>query len=123
LKGLQADGCFYIQNAEQVIGRDDFDLETAPPPDLAVEIDITRKSLRKLSIYAALRVPEVWRYYGTVCRFYRLSEGRYLEIQVSDSLSGLTPQIIADAVELSKTVGQDEAIKAFGNKVQDLRQP
>jgi Uma2 family endonuclease len=123
LKGLQADGCFYIQHAEQVIGRDDFDLESAPPPDLAVEIDITRKSLRKLAIYAALRVPEVWRYDGIICRFYRLSEGRYSEIQVSDSLAGLTPQMIADAVESSKTVGQDEAIKAFRSKIQDLRQP
>ena len=33
-----------------------------PPPDLVIEVDITRSSLDKLSIYAALRVPEVWRY-------------------------------------------------------------
>ena len=40
----------------------DLDLSTMPPPDLVVENDVTRKSIDRLKIYAALGVPEVWRY-------------------------------------------------------------
>jgi len=35
-----------------------------PPPDLGVEIEISRSTLNRMAIYAALRVPEVWRWDG-----------------------------------------------------------
>ena len=40
----------------------DFSLD--PPPDLAIEIDIAHTSTGKLSLYAAMGVPEVWTYDG-----------------------------------------------------------
>src|SRR5258708_5210617 len=43
-RGLEPDRCFYIQNELVVRGRDDIDLELDPPPDLALEIDISRNS-------------------------------------------------------------------------------
>jgi Uma2 family endonuclease len=122
LKGIEPDDCFYIKNVEHVIGKEDFDEESDPTPDLAIEVEVTRSSLKKLSIYAALGVSEVWRYNGKICRFYGLSEGEYVEIQSSNCLSGLTPQLIAETIELSKTVGQDEACKVFRRKIQDLVQ-
>src|SRR5436190_13235061 len=69
-KGLEADCCYFIKNANFVIDNFDFDVELAPPPDLAVEIDVTNSSLKKLSIYAALSVPEVWRHDGRTVRVY-----------------------------------------------------
>jgi Uma2 family endonuclease len=55
-KGVEAGACFYVRTP--VTGRKDFSLEMGPPPDICVEVDITRNSLKKLSIYAALGVPE-----------------------------------------------------------------
>ena len=40
------------------------DLTVDPPPDLAIEVDISRSSIDKLGIYADLGVPELWFYDG-----------------------------------------------------------
>lgn len=63
-KGLEADQCYYIQNELAVRGKSEIDLAIDPPPDLAIEIDITSSSVDRLGIYAVLGVPEVWRYDG-----------------------------------------------------------
>ena len=60
-KGLEPDECYWIANEHLVRGRLDLDLEVDPPPDLAVEVEITRSVLNRMGIYASLRVPEVWR--------------------------------------------------------------
>ena len=57
-RGLEPDDCFWIQNESRMRGRTDFDPEQDPPPDLAVEIDITSSSLPRMSIYATPGVPE-----------------------------------------------------------------
>lgn len=64
LEGLEPDTCFYIQNAARVIGVRRFDPNEPPPPDIAVEIDITSESLSRFPTYANLAVPEIWRYDG-----------------------------------------------------------
>lgn len=56
---IEPDNCYYIQNEPAVKGRQELDLESDPPPDLAIEIDITSSSVDKLGIYSALGVPEL----------------------------------------------------------------
>ena len=63
-KGLEPDECYYIQNAAAVRGKDRFNLAVDPPPDLAVEVDITSRSIKREPIYRALGVPELWRFRG-----------------------------------------------------------
>ena len=58
-KATEPDLCFYVANAAHVIGKDELDLDVDPPPDLAVEIDVTNESLSKFPIYATLGVPEI----------------------------------------------------------------
>ena len=118
LRGVEADASYYIRNAEKVVGLLKLDVESLPPPDLAVEIDITNSSLDKFGIYAALGVQELWLYDGKICRFYTLNEGKYSEIPVSGFIPGLTGQLIADALELSKTEGQDKARSWFRREIQ-----
>lgn len=120
-KGVEPDASFYIQNAKRVIGKRRIDLESDPPPDIVVEIDLTSSSLHKLPIYAALGIPEVWRYDGRTCRFYALAQGRYLDATVSQFLPRLTGEMLAAVIELSKTQGQDEARRAFRRQVKALR--
>jgi len=74
-RGLEADDCFYLANAPRVRGKK-VDLSVDPPPDLAIEVEISRSALDRMGIYAALRVPEVWRYDGETLRVERLQEDR-----------------------------------------------
>ena len=62
--GLEPDNCFYFQNEARIRGQLTFDLTQDPPPDLAIEIDITHKSLNRFPIYARLGVPALWCYDG-----------------------------------------------------------
>jgi Uma2 family endonuclease len=63
-KGLEPDECFWIKHEKDMRGKKEWTALTDPPPDLAIEIDITRSSINREGIYAALRVPELWRYDG-----------------------------------------------------------
>lgn len=60
--GVEPDNCFYFQNEALVRGKLHFDLDIDPPPDLALEIDLTSKSIPRLPLYARLGVPEIWCY-------------------------------------------------------------
>jgi Uma2 family endonuclease len=63
-KGLEPDECYYVANASAVIGKEEFDWTIDPPPDLAIEVDISRPDVARQPIYAALGVAEIWRYDG-----------------------------------------------------------
>jgi Uma2 family endonuclease len=74
-KGLEADGCYYIQNELAVRGKDAIDLTIDPPPDLAIEVDSTSSSMNRMGIYAALGVPEVWRFEREILTILNLVDG------------------------------------------------
>jgi Uma2 family endonuclease len=112
-KGVEPDTCFYVQNARRIIGRRTITLGVDPPPDVAVEIDTTNESLSKFHIYAALGVPEIWRYDGEKAHFYQLSETSYQEIQSSIAFPLLTAEDLTRFLEQSKTEGQTAAVAAF----------
>jgi Uma2 family endonuclease len=77
-RGLEGDECYWIANEPKVRGRMDIDLEVDPPPDLALEIDVSHSSLNRMEIYAALRVPEVWKWDGvTLTVFWLTDQGTY----------------------------------------------
>lgn len=73
LRGLEADDCYWIDNEPLVRGRKDLDLDNDPPPDVALEVEISRSTLNRMSIYAALRVPEVWRWDGETLSIHLLT--------------------------------------------------
>lgn len=89
-KGIEADAAFYIENEAQMRGKLELDLQKDPPPDLAIEVDVTHGSLDKMPIYAALGVPEVWLYEGERIVFQKLVKGKYKEIERSSALPVLT---------------------------------
>jgi Uma2 family endonuclease len=92
LRGLEPDECYWIAHEAQMRGRDRIDFRVDPPPDLVLEIDITRSSLNRMAIYGILGVPEVWRYSKGVLTFrLRQPDGSYAEVPVSVALPPLTP--------------------------------
>jgi Putative restriction endonuclease len=63
------------------------DLAVDPPPDLAIEIDITSSVLNRMDVYAALRIPELWRFDGQALEVYHLStDGVYASTAKSIAL-------------------------------------
>ena len=74
-RGLEPDLCFYLANSHRVRGKS-IDLRVDPPPDLAIEVEISRSALDRMGIYAALGVPEVWRFDGETLRVERLQDDR-----------------------------------------------
>ena len=120
-KGAEPDCCYYVRNARRIIGKRELSLESDPPPDIVVEIDTTSNSLRKFGIYAALAVPEIWRYDGRIAKIYHLRKKEYAEIPASRFLRGMTGALLAEFIELSKTQGQTEARRAFQRRIRTLR--
>jgi len=82
-RGFEPDSCFYVQHAGQIAGKKRLDLTVDPPPDLALEVDITHSLLDKLSIFAVVGVPEVWRYDGERVRMLALAGDSYVEREQS----------------------------------------
>lgn len=85
--GLEPDTCFYIQNAQQMRERMRIDMAVDPPPDLAIEADVT--SLTTLDIYQALEVPEVWVYTLEKFTINVLIDSRYVESSTSPTFPNL----------------------------------
>ncbi len=103
-KAAEPDDAYYIQNQPLVAGRD-VDLDRDPPPDLVVEVDITHTDINKLQLYAAMGVPEFWRYNGEIWRVYALQDGEYGEVEVSPTFA-LVPKV--KLYEFLATARQDE---------------
>ncbi|MEN3331560.1 MAG: hypothetical protein V7641_925 [Blastocatellia bacterium] len=112
-RGFEPDSCFYFQNAERIRGKDEIDLHIDPPPDLVIEIDITSGSIHKLPIYAALGIPEVWRYVGNRLVILVLAGGSYVEVEESRALPELTGAIIARFIEDSLTLKRPAWMKSI----------
>jgi len=74
-RGFEADESFYIANESAIRGKHHIDLSIDPPPDLVIEIDISRTSMNKFAIYGGLEVPEVWIYDGQSLIVYLHAKG------------------------------------------------
>ncbi len=111
--GAEPDTCFYIENASRIIGKARIDLDTDPPPDVIVEIDISHDSTSKLDFYAALGVPELWRYDERRAKIYHLIDRNYVEMPASLALPPLTADALTGFLEQSKTEGQSAALRSF----------
>jgi Uma2 family endonuclease len=93
-RGMEPDDCFWIEHEPHVrdrlrIGPSD------PPPDLAIEIEVSRTVLDRLGIYAAMGIPEVWRFNGSTIRILRLEQGQYVERAESPVFPGILAEELA----------------------------
>jgi len=107
IAGIEPDTCFYIQNVEAVRGCTNLDLANYPPPDLAIESDVTSNTA--LDAYVALRVPEVWIYSKHQLTIYILADNRYLPATTSPTfpdlpLTELIPQLVQKAISQGTSI-------------------
>lgn len=110
--GIEPDDCFYIQNYKAVIGKNRLDLTVDPPPDLALETDLTSKT--ELDAYAALGVPELWIYQAGKLKINLLQQSKYVESQTSLTFPGIAVvEIIPLFMQRAKEVGVSQALEEF----------
>jgi Uma2 family endonuclease len=98
-RGFEPDASFYVQHAADVRSNTEIDLDRDPPPDLVIEIDLTHPSLDKLPIYAAIGVPEVWRYARQHVIIYRRGAAGYTVADTSAVLPGVTSRQLTQLVQ------------------------
>ncbi|MBU7584051.1 MAG: Uma2 family endonuclease [Nostoc sp. TH1S01] len=110
-KGLEPDECYYIQNELAVRGKDVIDLTIDPPPDLAIEVDNTSSSINRMGIYAALKVPEVWRFDCETLTICSLVNEEYQPCEISLALPIFNAAVLMKFLELSLTMGETSLIR------------
>ncbi|NJN23933.1 MAG: Uma2 family endonuclease [Acaryochloridaceae cyanobacterium RL_2_7] len=112
-KGIEPDQCYYIQNEALVRHVEQIDLSQYPPPDLALEIDITSSSINRMGIYAALKIPEIWRFDGQNLTMFLLSEGDYQSMERSVVFPMLTPEVLQGYLVQRTQQGENAIVKQF----------
>ena len=86
-RGIEADQCYShqlrkIEAAAKIKGK--LASSRMPPPDLAIEIDISPPEIDRPGIYAAMKVAELWRFDGEKVVIERLGrDGRYHSVVAS----------------------------------------
>ena len=113
--GVEPDNCFYFQNESLIRGKLNFNLDIDPPPDLALEIDLTHKSLNRLPIYTRLGVPEIWCYDSGNLKIYQLERGEYSEKSRSLVFPSLNISEIPRLIEQYRPLGR----RAFRQAVRE----
>ena len=103
IAGVEPDTCFYIQNADLVRDCTNMDLSIYPPPDLAIESDVTSKTA--LKAYESILVPEVWIYSNRKLTIHILQSDRYVATDNSLvfpdlSITELIPPLVEQAIKL-----------------------
>ncbi|NJK68745.1 MAG: Uma2 family endonuclease [Microcoleus sp. CSU_2_2] len=113
--GIEPDACFYILNYQRMIGRRRLQPDD-PPPDLAIETDVTSKTT--IDAYLAIGVPEVWVYDSDRFRIYLLQDGEYVESDISPNFPGIAiAQLIPATVERAWQVGNLQALEEFESAI------
>lgn len=111
-QAVEPDDCFYIQNEAKIRGKKRLNLEIDPPPELAIEIDITSRT--KFNNYQELGVTELWRYNGKKLEINILQSGKYVQSETSVAFPNLPiAEVLHDFVEQSKLRGRNATMKAF----------
>lgn len=118
IQGIEPDACFYIQNQHLAIGKNRLDLNIDPPPDLAIEIDLTSRT--QLDNYRSLGVPELWRYDKQGLQIYLLQGGEYVASVVSSTFPDLPiVELVNNCVRQSRSIGSSQAIKELKNWIKE----
>lgn len=113
-KGLEPDKCWWIKNERKMRGKKTFDIDSDPPPDLAIETEISRSALDRMGIYAALKVAEVWRFDGETLRVCHLgASGKYREKTQSRAFPFLSIEKIVFFLRRSETVDETTLLTEF----------
>jgi Uma2 family endonuclease len=117
-RGLEPDECDWIQNAKRFRSLKEYDPTVDPPPDVSLEIDIMSSSVPRMPIYAALRVPEVWRFDHNGLTIHHLGQaGKYKVKNHSRAFPFLPIDEVRRFLNEAETMDDSDWVHAFHNWV------
>lgn len=117
-QGIEPDNCFYIENETAIRGKDRLDLTVDPPPDLALEIDVTSRTHPE--IYQALGVPELWRFEKGKLKIAVLRDNQYIEVAKSPHFPDFPLiEVFPQYLQKVKTQGRNKTMREFRAWVRD----
>jgi len=117
-KGLEPDECYWIRHEAQMRGKKKYSIRRDPPPDLAVEVDVSRSVLNRMKIYAALGIPEVWRLKGRTFIIYLLgADGKYAASTTSVAFPFLPIPVVEQYLRDSDTEDETTLLRSFAEWV------
>ncbi|MEH2201481.1 Uma2 family endonuclease [Nostoc sp.] len=117
-QAVEPDTSFYIQNQAAIIGKNRIDLTIDPPPDLAIEIDITSRT--RFENYELLGVPELWRYTQQSLEISLLKEGKYITSESSPNFPDIPiVELVNKYVQQCLTIGRSQAMRNFRDWVKN----
>ena len=123
-RGLEPDQCFWIARVAEVMGKDEIDLNIDPPPDLAIEVEVSRSLIPKLPIYQTLGIPEIWRWRrGKLEILVLFAESGYVTRQSSVSLPGFPLSLAAEFVERRRLESLMTLMRRFRQAISELPKP
>jgi Uma2 family endonuclease len=120
-RGVEPDSCFYIQNAERILGRR-LNMATDPPPDLAIEVDLTSSSRRRFGVYLQLGIPEVWHYteqQGLI--IYHLRDGNYQACEFSPTFPMISGAVLQQFLQQAASSDDNAVIRALRQWLRERR--
>jgi Uma2 family endonuclease len=120
-RGFEPDSCFYIQNAFRIWGKRRIDLETDPPPDLVIEIDLTNDSIDKFPLFAKLGVPEVWQVSGGKVEIFVRDGDRYPQRESSSVLPPLTARDLTELLDAGISMMRIDWLRHLRTRFRSLR--
>ena len=79
--GIEPDHCFWLNNWAAVNGKSRINLATDPPPDIAIEVDVT--NFTNVADYQPFQVAEVWLIRGDSLAIFALTAEGYHQTNAS----------------------------------------
>ena len=113
-KGFEPDDCWWIVQEAEVRGKDEFDFRKDPPPDLAIEIEISHSLVDRIGIFAAMGIKELWRHDGKNLRFCVLQDDQtYEDRDRSRAFPFLAPADLAPYLRLDDDSDETTRVRRF----------
>lgn len=119
-RGIEPDEGFYIENEPMIRAKEEIDLSVDPPPDLTVEVDLSRSPKSRMSVYAAIRVPEVWRFDGDNLRIHQLGpDGQYTVVDFSPHFPFVSGNDLDRFLQQQTQMDDNSLIRSFREWVRE----
>lgn len=113
-RGFEPDNCYWIAHEADIREKTKIDLRVDPPPDLMIEIEVSRSALDRMGIAAALRVPEFWRCDGESIQCHVLgADGKYAVSERSPTFPFLRLEVLIEFMQRRKELDETTLIREF----------
>jgi Uma2 family endonuclease len=121
-QGLEPDNCYWFRHEREIRDKSEVNLQIDPPPDLVLEVDVTRSSIPKLPIYAALGVPEVWQWRLDALEVFRLNaQQQYVPKKGSVELRQFPLALVAKLLQEREGKSDTTVIQEFIRGIRPTR--